>query len=608
MKLRKVHYCFIGSMIGIIGFFFLPYGFKFFAFIIPVILLSMVLSSEDDYLNIHIFIILLIIFFLIPSNLFTFDAGNPINTESIVTGIYATTSIIIMIGLVGVPIFMAVSVIWAFSVGRANEAVTTLVRLIVFAIFAIVMLTIMVYAGYEWTGGTTGWLIDLYFGLIVAIFRVPEFIYNLVNTAIAGYNGIAEFIEEAVRVIPVFRLISDLEIPRLPYLPDLPVYNADISGIGFDSSRKTLNSEARNYPQILYTVHDSLPLLISGVCFVTGIFMIKQEWEQRIEDLITNISKDDKKPKKEYIYHSHVNLKMLIYMFILMFSAFIIFLGYDNSFGEDPREDYRYFGFFSIYMFMAIIPLILFQLQGFTYYKDSNLYNTIEGTVYGTAVLFLITRLFYTVPLIEAYSVLNLRKDVAYLVNTFIFVAPAESIFFHIFYPALVAGAIKQHVAKKRSERIEITDRDMLLEYELEIIFEGIRAEVFKEKGYKEDYEATMEYLALLKEEKVDFEGEIDVDLDEKSIFGRTRSNALFIFFALFLGSFLFALIHWVIPFMEYGLDFITFWTCGLGIIFLCGGMWMIYIGIRFGWLSCILTHAIFNTLTILITIAVLGV
>lgn len=608
MEIRKIHLCLIGFFTGLFGFFFLPYGFKFIGFIIPVLCLSVVFSSKEDYFNIHILIILLGVFVLLPSNLLTFDAREPVNISTLITGVYAMVNIIVFIALVGVPIIMIVVFILAVIQGKANQAVTVLVRFIVFMFFAMMMVMMMAYAGMDFTGGMSGYIIDLYLSLIVIAFEVPMMIYNLINTILLMFNTIMSFIEEAINNLDAFDAIEDIVLPRAPLLPSLPDVSGQLRGISFDSSQQNMNSQVRNYPEIIYTIHDSLPILMSLICLVVSPFLIRKEWEENLEEVITKIAERKEPKKKKGVYLPNVNMVMLFYMFFLIFFAFIIYLAFENSFGGDPREDARYFGFFTVYMFMAIVPLILFQFQDFTYYKDSNIYNTLEGTAYGTIVLFLLMRLFFTMSVVQAYSAIDWSGDVAYLVNTFVFIAPAESIFFHIFYPALVAGAIRRYFKKKRAERIEISNRDMVLENELEIIHEKRRADVYKDLGYTRDYVATIEYIEVLEEEKMELQSEFDVNISEKMIFGRSVSSALFMGFGMIGGAFLFSIIHWIIPYVTTGMDFITFWTCGLGIIFFAGGCWFIYIGIRYGWLACVLTHAIYNTSTIILVILVSGV
>lgn len=604
--MRKWKKGLVGFIIGFLGFVFFPIGFKFFAFIVPTLILSHVLSKDEDYFNINIFILLLLVFMLIPTNLITFDANNPMNVDVMFSGVYAMLSVICVVIFFGMPVYLAVGVIYSFLIGQVGKSSKQLIRLIFILGFIMVILAVlrMVDVQIPFLDGVT----DFYVNLINLCFQFPYIIYDIFDSGIKLINSMSYWLEEIINEGDILDLSEDVELARIPRLPPLPYYQMPKVNLTFDSAQTHFNS--MSYTETVYAVHDSLPISISIICLITSLFMIKKDWEKEIIKYINQFSIDTRKTTKERIYFPYVNFKLLLYMFFLIFFAFIIFLSYSRTYGADPREDWRYIGFFSIYLIMVVVSILVLNLQGYTYYKDSNLTGTIKGTLVGLAVLYLMTRLFTTQQVVNAYSTMNISKDMMYVINTFVFIAPAESLFFHIFYPSIVAGRLKSYSAKKRGETIEISKRDELIDLELEKRHTKRRLEKEKATGTKRNVEVTISILNDIEQDLGQLEAlEIQADLDEKSIFGRKNTSVLFIVFGVIPGNFMFAFSHWIIPWIisDYTFDFFTFVSCGLFALYFAGGCWMTFVAMKWGWLSAILVHAIFNVLTILLVIATMG-
>ena len=604
--MRKWKLCLVGFFFGFGGFFFSPLGFKFFFFIVPTIILSHVLSKDEDLFNINIFVLLLLGFMLIPTNLFTFDASKPMDVEVMFSGVFAMLSVICVVIFFGMPIYLAVGVIYSFLIGQVSQSSKQLMRLIFILAFLMVILAIlrMVGANIPYLDGVT----DFYVTLINLCFQFPYIIYNIFDSGIKLINSMSYWLEEIINEGDILDLDEDADFPKIPRLPPLPTYRMPKMNLTFDATQSHFNS--MSYTDTVYAIHDSLPISISIICLITALFMIKKDWEKQIISYINQFTLDTRKPSKERIYFPYVNFKLLLYMFFLIFFAFLIFLSYSRTYGKDPREDWRYIGFFGIYMTMAVTSILVLNLQGYTYYKDSNLVNTIKGTLVGLAVLYLMTRLFTTQQVVNAYSTMDISKDMMYVVNTFVFIAPAESLFFHIFYPSIIAGKLKSYSEKKRGETIDISRRDVLIDLELEKKHTERRLEKERVTGNKRNVEVTIAILNDIEQDLGKFENlEIQADLDEKSIFGRKNTSVLFIIFGVIAGNFMFAFSHWIIPWImsDYTFDFFTFVSCGLFALYFAGGCWMTYVGIKWGWASAILVHAIFNVLTIMLVIATMG-
>jgi hypothetical protein len=573
--MRKATLSFIGFLIGIISFIFVPYGFKFIGFIIPLIILCYIFSSEDDYFNINLFLVFLFIFLLIPSSFMTFDAGTPVNWNKMNDTVFDLVDSIAIIVMVIIPIFLILGIIWAFYQGEVVQASRALLILIVTIGFVISFFSILDLAGIE-LYGSTGFVMDFYISLIEFIVTLPQEIYNAMDTALETL-GIGDF----------------------PDIPEKKVDRATNFNVYYN------NFSTMDYHTTIFTIHNLLPLFVSLLCLLTTIFTLSKKGEDQLQEWLNKVSEPiyQKRVSLDRQYFPNLNWKMLVFATILIISAFAIFLSYSSAYNLDPDNDAQYIGFFSVYLFMSIIPLVIMNLSGFTYYKDSNAFNTIKGTVYGVFGLFLMTRLFFTVQVMNAYNTQDHRSDTSYIINTFVFVAPSESIMFHIFIPSLVAGIILAYSKRNIRRGYELSREERLLELDLKIFSLQEIQKSLKLKQ-KEKARLTQDITKLEKQKQSLLREQVEqILVDERTIFGRRSSIIIFIIFGVIIPNFIFATLHAIVP----NIDFFTFWTSGLGIIFLAGGCWMTFISYRFGWLAGILTHAIYNTFTIILAIIVLG-
>lgn len=563
-------------------------GFKFFSFIIPLFLLSVVLSSEEDYFNINLFLVLLFIFLFLSSSLITFDSSNGFNFVAILNGASKVIDIACIFIFLGVPIFMIVGIIWAFYKGEISNAIKVIVFLGLFLAF-----TMITFFFFEITGiqlmGVTSFVSEFY----------AEIISFIINLPITLYQGADSIIEK----LPI-----DFDLPDLP-----SVYADDFTFNAMWTSFNTLN-----YSEVVLTIHDTLPIIISVFCLIVALMMLKKDWENEITDFITKISKPKIERKKKRHFAPNLNYGIAFYILFLLVSAFVIFLSYKNSYGEDPAQDYQMIGFFGLYLIMSCIPLAIMISTDLVYYKHSSLTKTIEGVVYGVVGLALMTRLFFMRNVMNAYSVQDIEGSMIYIINTFIFVAPSESILFHVFWCGLVAGFLRKYSKNKLKELdkrgvFPETKTGKLIKIEDEIDIEA-KLENYYKVHQKTKQDALL--LALTESRIATLEKEKrrllrlpeDIDVDFSTIFGRASNLTYFILFGVIFSSFIFASLHWIILYYTTGTDFYIFWLSGLGVIYFAGGCWFIFISFRYGWLAGILTHAIHNTLSIILILLLVGV
>jgi len=596
----------LGFLIAFVGFLFLPIGFKFIGFIIPLLIFAYVFRNpKNERLNINVLVLMLCIYILIPTSLFTFDSSKSFDFDATMIGVYAMVGIFACIILIGMPIFCAISCVWAFIIGRGDVAGKQLLRLVIFVGLSMIVISILAVSNIDFPYiDTVG---NLYVSLINVCFQAPFILYNAINTIIGAYNSICGWIGKLSKDINKFFGMDDkdakknaLNMPSMGRLPSIPSYSMPPINMTFDST--VAEFSAMGYPGTMLAVHNSLPIIMGILCLITALFTMRKDWEAKlIETLQFEIGK---KQKKERVYLAYINVKMLIFMFVIILCAFYAFLSYSRAFGIDPKEDWRIMGFLFLYVIMIMFSVIVLNLQGFTKYTDASLKKTLQGCVYGLLVLYCMTRTFTQQQVFDAFSAGGVGTEFVYIVNYFIFIAPAESMFFHVLWPSLVHGQIEHYYDKKDNKVVTATLREQLVYIELEKNYSKRYAEIAKRVGTKTDFavaqavisELEQEYESLVEEAGIATSG-IEYSGDAR-VFGRRNSIIVYFIFAVFLGNFAFSCAHWILPYVTYNLSFIDFWMCGLGMIYFAGGCWFTYVAKKWGWFSCVFVHATFNTLT----------
>ena len=293
------------------------------------------------------------------------------------------------------------------------------------------------------------------------------------------------------------------------------------------------------------------------------------------------------------------NYKMGAFAILILFGAWMLFLNFAGIYQETGIIQFTQIGYISIYTIMVVTAVIFLSLPRVTLYVKSNWKNTTIGTFIGLAILYMMLQFMTgSTKTMSAYEYEYTDPAVLQVLNTFVFVAPAESIFFHILIPAFFLGWMYNR-ARKNLQRETLT----IVEQKLEQINNKIDAleevrEIFP-KGTKQ--RAMIVYrLESLRRRKNKLRRPVVLDKD----FVFQDLNVYLLFYIVILGSnLLFSISHWVLS----GVDFYIFWLSGLGIIYLVAGCIMTIIGWRYGWFSAILTHAIYNSLSIIMLALLAG-
>jgi len=164
------------------------------------------------------------------------------------------------------------------------------------------------------------------------------------------------------------------------------------------------------------------------------------------------------------------------------------------------------------------------------------------------------------------------------ILNQFLFVAPTETLLFHIFLPGLV---IFYYLQKTKTKE----DLDKL---RIEIQTLEVSAEIHKQLNDVKRYAKTMQILNKKKIKLSRVEKEPGIPQSKL----KNINFIIYFAFCIFFNC-IFSILH----FIKSGLTFELFWSSGLGFLYMSSGIIITMVGYRFGWLSAILTHAIYNAL-----------
>jgi hypothetical protein len=243
---------------------------------------------------------------------------------------------------------------------------------------------------------------------------------------------------------------------------------------------------------------------------------------------------------------------------------------------------YQNIGFFSIYLIVSLMVCVFLTLGIGSPTRLSK--DSIFGTFIGVAVLFVYANLFTQV---QTFDMINIEyQDLTQIkiLNQFLFVAPTESLLFHVFLPSIVIFVFLQKNKVLTQEELQsqltsISDQIQSLQD---------MARIHKNTANQKSYVETEKLIkkAKLKKHSLEFTP-IGVQTNK-------LSETDFIIYLSCITAFnvVFSILHW----FKSGLSFEIFWSSGIGFLYLSAGMIITLISYRYGWLSGILSHAIYNS------------
>ncbi|MFX1476673.1 MAG: hypothetical protein ACFFCI_00950 [Promethearchaeota archaeon] len=643
MYKKKTYWNFAGFFIGFFGFLIFPFWFKIIPFLVCIFILAYTYSSKNDRFNIHVFLMSLLVFVFLASSVFTFDASKPLDAQVIYAYVSSGAVTIAIISFIGIPIVLIGMIVLCVILGKLESVVRGIMLLVVIIAVGLGSAFALAYSGWDMFG-IGEFITEFYSGVIAWLMEAPiqgyETIYTIANSFGLDLPEIPKnrWFRNPERVASEQGIFGDqggiggsgasTGNSFLDTLLNGTIFNQGASGGGggdgggvdiFGAIGSAFGGmdtmRTLGYNELIYGIHDCLPLIAGLICLVSAFFHLKKDWAEEIEDWITQISEDSivKREKEEIKHFKSAKLKLAIIWFIIFFCGWGIALSFTNSFGVDESETYRMILYLSIYSTIITGSIFLLMTYLGDFYTDAGFKNTLKGFLYGIGGLFLLRRLFFTQQVIGAYDSCGVSKEVAYIWLTFTFIAPAESFFFHVVWLAIVFAILAKFTKDVRAEDIELSreaslqalKQDANLSLRVIQVYKHLAetADNAKERKIFQDELINEEKRLrnITKETKRLKTVRYDVRIFEDSIFGRRNATILYYLFGPILGSIGFASLHWFI--LSHNVDYFEFITSGMFFIYFSGGCWFSIISRQYGYGGCILSHAFYNVSTILMYI-----
>jgi hypothetical protein len=544
-----------GGIVGFLGYSpLIPDGIKLIFFLAPMIIFSFMLTGKERKFNYSFFAFLLLSVLLFSSSFISLDASYTpsfsqetfhfAETMFMIENTVATFTTFI---IVGIPALLLTGAIWAIIVGRINEGVKALLKVSMIIVFVITAIASLSLVGVD--------------------------IFGISDGVLAGLEGMANSVAKVVSWAN-----PDTDFASLPELT------------------------AENPRNMIYAINAATPLIISFICFVFALLFLNKKFR------VSSIEFFDKQyfsfledETKEEMHLLRFNYRMLLFGGILSFSAFMMFLNFKRIYDETGILNFSEIGYLSIYAILMIVASVALSLPRYSIYTKSNLKNTVLGTIMGLAILFLSFQfLSGTERTLSAYGYEYNATPEYRVLNTFIFVAPAESLFFHVGVLAFGLGWMYHRADKNLSVH---SNFELKHKIETREGYKQILVIMKADRSMTPHQQKQISNLLRKNEEEIrSFKA--GVSLKRDFLFEDNNKNSYILFcLIIFIANFAFSTTHWVLS----DLDFFLFWMSGLGIIYFVGGCLITFVGWRFGWLAAIMTHALYNTWNILGVIIITG-
>jgi hypothetical protein len=547
-KTQKLLYA---GIFGVLIFLILPGIYKLISFFLVAITLSHVYSKHS--FNLNILILLSSVFILIPSSFLTLNASLPVytpgtgsntiisnggqtpttttlSTSDIFTYNTGSTietwvAIILNILMIALPSLMFIGVVWAYMSGKIDEGTSTLIKL-----FIIIALTF----AFCWLASAMGW--DT-FGILTPITALQEKIVDWVNNF--SYDS------ESGKVGSEF-----------------------YEFFGTATSQNTTEMVMRRQ----FFLASTFPFFLSLISVFLGLL----HKYAKVPIKYPNVLENESEMELEFSQKKQFNAMILIFLLFELIASLFFYLSFDN----EMLAVYTQIYLFILYLLITAVLSLLLAL-GYGVYTKNKPKETIYGVVMGIAGMFLFFNMFTQTQYLDAMSNEYTLTTTQNIIVQALFVAPTESLIYHVFIPAFALYLLQN---KTTTEKMEL----MLLE----IKKQEILIKMHKENADSRKAVITMGILENNKEEirKINKKmNKTTTNLDSKS--------TLIFWFVVLMSNLTFSLMH----FPRSNLSFIFFWSSGLGFIYLSTGVWLTYLSYRYGWSTSIFVHFLNNLITILL-------
>lgn len=556
-------------------FFILPRQFQFITFFIPVIYSCVVFSRNGQSFNVKMLFIILVAAILFPTGFFTLDTSGDViiaatqPTLSMVNGAmdFVNFGVLIFVFIlpVGVIVWIILDIINPLSINDYESDLSTIMKMVVIIIIFFVICFVL----------------DL-FGLLPSWFfwhYIRDFILWLVQ--IFSFAGVA-----------IVNFFTGQAIPQPPAFPDLGSMSLGQIINDADSLFPTLSAAGSpapgSLPWVFVNISAAIPLALVVICAIIW-FMEKRG---RKPYLFINKWFGEKEDSLK-IKLIKFNAPALVFGAAVLVYAFAMFLTFTDS-GMDV-------GLYTVITAFCIILIIIGILPA----KTGNVRDTLEGTLLGVGGIFFFYNMLSTgLSVIEFQDTSILVK----ILNQVFFTAPTESLIFHVTIPGislLFAFYMYTHF-KKRNKRYLSENQILTLQlkqarlrelYNQALTYDSTEIE-YKGQQYTVSGLSTEIFnidndikLAELEQQK-----DITISLNTL-IFSKVQYTIFIATFCVIIPNIIFSTFHS----FRSQYNILDFWANGLGFIYLGSGAWLTFITIRYGWLPCILSHALINIISILL-------
>lgn len=336
-----------------------------------------------------------------------------------------------------------------------------------------------------------------------------------------------------------------------------------------------------------------MPIFLAMILTVIGIFLNNSD-EKKTQKIFNLIAmKDIQRFKMTGLDRSSISV--MIFLVSILTCALLLSLSYSV---EDMLlyQNQLYFGIYIVIISVCCILMIL----GLSRYTKNNR-NTVMGVLLGFAGLFLFFQVLK--PQSDTLSLLSLENQSNITINKifsqFLFVAPTESLLFHVFLPSLVILLFS--IYNRRYDRKEIISN--IENLKLQRLKYTLESDIFENRNDKSNYQKSntkvyeVEKLIKKEQEKLD-KSKIDTSDD------LTNTQVILFFLFTIVINMLFSFAH----FFNSQLEISVFFNSGLFIMYLSAGTWLSFLSYRFGWLTGIIVHALNNSVPLILILIAGGV
>lgn len=369
-------------------------------------------------------------------------------------------------------------------------------------------------------------------------------------------------------------------------------------GLNTDNAPQMTLDAVVSTPRLLsLTVTTIYPLLLSFLTFGFGLYYKIFKNHKVFGSIVS-----EPQPQPDIIDDSNrftisdkKNLSFLAFI-VLEFCFWIYFA---ISYTPESFLTYQNILFFSTYS-IIILGISIFLFLGTGILAKNTLKGTLIGTLLGVLLLFLFQNMFVgqTTTLSAIKNEMG-NPTLIQIANYFVFVSPTETLLFQIFLPALVLlYFFNKNKVLSEPELIEKIDQ---CNTQISIYTAFTTYDVVKSQK-------KLEQLANEKAKWQKLLGELNQERELGLTPAKTKMTSIqFLEYLLLIVVFNigFGILHFFKS--AFYPDISSFIASGLLAIYTCSGMIITLIGYKYGWISAIISHAIFDSITLVLVIVMSG-